>query len=107
MTPPEGADGIREIFGVVVAGVAAALTGFGRSHMKVRDRLQNAEVRLVSAEDKLDKLSETHESVVRLECSMLGLEDDMKNSIRRQERIQRTITSIERLFKLNGDNDND
>jgi hypothetical protein len=31
----------------------------------------------------------------------------MKTSIRRQERIQRTITSIERLFKLNGDNDND
>jgi len=101
--PADHPDSLKEVIGVVAAGVSAALAGFGRSHMRVRDRLQNTEVRLDAVEDKLEKLDETHESVIRLECAVLGIEDDMKNSIRRQEKIQKTITSIERMFKMNGD----
>ena len=92
-------------FGAIAATVSAALIGFGTSHLKMRDRLKTSEVRMDVVVDKLDKIEETRDSVIRLECSMLGLEDDMKNSIRRQERIQKTITSIERMFKMNGDNE--
>lgn len=94
----------ENLVGAVVAAITAALAGLGRSHMKIRDRLKTSEVRLNAVESKLNKIEETRESVIRLECSMLGLEDDMKNSIRRQERIQKTITRIERMFKMNGDN---
>jgi GTP-binding protein EngB required for normal cell division len=96
----------KELIGVVLAGLTAGVVGAGRSHMKVRDRLQNTEVRVDIMEDKTDKLEdmakETHESVIRLEMGVLGIEDDIKTSIRRSEKIQKTINSIERMFKLNG-----
>ena len=99
---------LKELVGVLFAGVSAAILGAGRSHMKLRDRLQNTELRLDIMEDRTEKLEETtkatHESVVRLEVGVLGIEDDMKTSIRRAEKIQKTINSIERMFKLRDDN---
>jgi len=103
--PSDPPNALGEIIGVVSAGVTAALAGIGRSHMKVRDRLQHAEVRLEAMEEKLDKAEATHESVIRLECAILGIEDDMKTSMRRQEKIQKTITSIERMFKIESGDD--
>lgn len=98
---------LKEFIGLVLAGLSAAVLGAGRSHMKVRDRLQNTEVRLDVMEDRTEKLEETtkatHESVVRLEVGVLGIEDDMKNSIRRQEKMHKTINSIEQMFKIRTD----
>ena len=101
---------VQEAAAAILAAVSAGVVGMGRSHLQVRDRLKHAEVRLEVVEGDTEKLEDTtratHDSVIRLEAGVLGIEADMKNSIRRQEKIQKTINSIERLFHIpNGGGD--
>ena len=103
-------DSLADIWQYLVAGASSAAIFVG-SHIKVRDRVKTLEVKTDFIESKGALLDDTHTTVVRLEERMSGLESDMRASAKSlekdlrsssesQQRVERQLATIGRMFKL-------